>query len=683
MSKLKTPQTKSALQTTAVVVAPNFMALPIGEDNFSNLRAKGKIYVDKTDLIELLTQHDHAVFMARPRRFGKSLLCSTLYELFTRGTATEAFRGLAIEQKWHEAPYPVIYISFADADVDATDDINAVDEAIFSLIDDQLNSPYNQQFLQAANIDVTAYKSLFRKPRELLRKVLFNYHNNTGKQFVVLFDEYDALLNDVINNQESLEQRVQWFSSFFRILKGLHSNKCLRFLFITGVTRYSHTGIFSGCNNFSDLSADVRFCSLFGYTEQEIQQYFQPYIEYGAHLFGITTSEYLDILRQEYDGYCFSSAQEATKVYNPVSIIESCNQLSQGNLGLVFNSFWVQTGSISTYLVNFFKQQLHNARVKGSTSDLLEFLSTDLVSDFTIPLNLLTTVRNPYQPDDTKDLLTEFRVALIQAGYYTIKRSLPSVSEALKNAGNSPNLSITVPNHEVSQDLRNNFWPKIKSFLRRELNDLCTSSGLKLILLLNVVQTGEPNQVMAAINEQFSQFSKNSHIFEHESTLRSILASMLRFDGQLVEKLSLITSFNEATPDEFVFYNPSNDDEDEGLDDNKKVTSVSKVLEVSEEKLSPKGFADIFVSTKKLNVVFELKRTDLVSDTVLDNKLHEALNQIKTRRYYKQYPQRDTLCYAVVFSENKQRVERLAVFKHSKAGRNSKVRYADPLPADN
>ncbi len=637
-----------------VLEPPSRYALQAGVSGFEVRRDNGMIYVDKTDLIAKLALFHEPVFIARPRRFGKSLLCTTLKTLFAKGTKN--FKGLAIEKQWHEPTYPVLDLNFSTC-VLAKDNSN-LEQVMFNLFDLKFSLSYVEPFLQEAGVDLAETKKANSASAvDFFSSVLRQYHDKTGKEFVIIIDEYDDPFNDVLYNQRFLKERIDWFSNFYRITKELIEIGCVRFLFITGITRYQHTGIFSGFNIYFDLTFDPEFSALFGYTEAEIQQNFGAYIEYGAKRYGMTADDYLSRLRTEYDGYQFAVAEGVIKVYNPWSILRSFATMFGGVLSDTFACFWVNSGAVSTFVVNFIKSQMQGVNATKAKSDILAFVTTDLTADFSLHKSLLTGSRDPYNTDVEKDLVVEFRVAMTQAGYYTLKELSPKEEEELKKAGEfycadgSEPFFLRVPNNEIAIFLRYNFWPTISSFITDEVQKAFAGKDQVFITLLEELFSNNPDLALAAINEHFAQIGFSSRTFDYESSLRTHLACMIRFAALIQAR-------------------------------HKELNAYQQILEVSEEKQGAKGQADIFVATNDLNVVIELKLNKSKSqsrrDASYDKSLQEAVDQINDSRYYDQYPRRDTLCYAVVFSQAERRAVRLAVFKHKATGRNYKVRLAKP-----
>ena len=655
----------------AALKVPDFEALPKGEDNFSNLREQNRIYVDKTTLIANLAKIDIPVFVSRPRRFGKSLLCTTLAELFAHGT--EKFKGLAIEHLWNEPTYPVLKLSLINMKVKA--DNSNLESVMFKMVYQGLKTQQVQHFLKAAHMDLEEYKKTSDGDAgELLSSVLFDYHDQTQKKFVIIIDEYDALINQAIIDQSIFEERVSWFSQFFNILKGLRNNNCWRFLFITGVTRYSHAGILSGFNSLEDLTYNMDYCTLFGYTEEELLQYFGSYIEYGAKLREVSPAEYMKRLRQEYDGYRFNNSVDATLVYNPWSILGSfstlktlgkqSDRMEPDLIEAEFGNFWTRTGALSTYFMNFMKRQLQNVQSadNATLNDLIWFMSSDLTQDFELSQDMFYDTRNPYTMFNGKAIIPEFRVAMIQTGYYTFKvwdkskvkqSQIPSANEPPKSSSGSK-FHFTVPNQEVAKTLNKTFWPEVKSLVATAIRDVFVMKGVGRRYFIDEMFAGDADAMKRILDERFVILSEKDEVFADEDSLCRQLANTLRIIMDAYDKIS----------------------------EGGTVGSVSDINSIIDEKRSPKGWADLFVQGTHKNVIFELKLYRLGGYSY-DTLLQQALKQIPMQRYYDQHPLQDTVCYAVVFSQKTFRVERLAVFERLANGTTTEIQEAAiPLEAN-
>ncbi|MCI7599329.1 MAG: AAA family ATPase, partial [Bacteroidales bacterium] len=232
---------------------------PVGIQTFAELIREGYIYVDKTDLVWQLAHYAKYIFMSRPRRFGKSLLTSTLHSYF-RGQK-ELFKGLAIEKMERQwTPYPVLHFSLASAKRGTVEDLNAQLRL-------QLEWAAQDYQVDMSTGDVTVG----------LQSLVKNLYLKTGKQVAVLIDEYDAPLLTVLHDADRLEPMRTALQSFYAPLKDL--DPYLRFVFITGVTKFSQLSIFSQLNNLKNVSLLPQFSALCGFTEQEVRTVFEPDIE--------------------------------------------------------------------------------------------------------------------------------------------------------------------------------------------------------------------------------------------------------------------------------------------------------------------------------------------------------------------------------------------------------------------
>ncbi|MCP4700177.1 MAG: AAA family ATPase, partial [Gammaproteobacteria bacterium] len=229
--------------------------LPLGIQTFSKIIKNEGLYVDKTQLIAELIQSGEYFFLSRPRRFGKSLLVSTLSEIFS-GNKT-LFKGLYIHDKIEWQAHPVILIDFNGISYD--------DEEVFKI---SLLS-----FLDsiAAEYDLVLSKT-FVKDRfaELIKKI----HDKTNKKVVVLIDEYDKPIVDYVDDIEKAKKNREILRSFFGVLK--HSDIFLRFVFLTGVSKFSRVSVFSDLNNLRDITLSKKFATLSGYSQPELESYFEP-----------------------------------------------------------------------------------------------------------------------------------------------------------------------------------------------------------------------------------------------------------------------------------------------------------------------------------------------------------------------------------------------------------------------
>ena len=303
--------------------------LPLGTSDFATLRLRNQIYVDKSALIYKIAIRPGKFFLARPRRFGKSLLISTFESLFKFGLRD--FKGLTIEKLWKETEtYNVVRLDFSEIRPDFGLE-KFRDDLRDRLIDNF--APYG------FNFDKTG-TSIFSQLSSWLKKQAPN-------SLVILVDEYDAPLTSCLSNFELFEKVRSLLTDFYAILKS--NDGALRFVFITGITKFNKTRIFSALNNLSDLSLDVEFGELLGYTKEEIEKYFSPYLACAARALDLTRSELLGALMRHYDGFCFErSATE--RVFAPWSLL---NFFASPRNGLL--DYWFESGGKPSVLMEYLK----------------------------------------------------------------------------------------------------------------------------------------------------------------------------------------------------------------------------------------------------------------------------------------------------------------------------------------
>ena len=285
--------------------------------SFEAMRKQNTVYVDKTEYLYNLIQIEGGYFfLSRPRRFGKSLTLSTLKAIFEG--RKELFDGLYIGQTDYEfKKHPVIHIDFGSCQRDnkegTADWINYELSVIGRGYGIELDSKYHD-----AN----------------LKNLIIQLYEQHGP-VVVLIDEYDKPLSDSIDNVQRAVEIRDVLRGFYEVIKS--SASYLRFVFITGVTKYSKMSIFSSMNNLNDISIDSRYSTMLGYTQEELEHYFDEGIDEGSKALNIPKDEYIAKVKNWYDGYCF--APNSQTVYNPVSVGRF---FDEG--GEVFRPYWIDTG---------------------------------------------------------------------------------------------------------------------------------------------------------------------------------------------------------------------------------------------------------------------------------------------------------------------------------------------------
>lgn len=299
---------------------------PIGIQTFSNIREEQYLYVDKTQYVYELANTKKYVFLSRPRRFGKSLLISTFHAYFNR--RKELFKGLAIDQlekEWKQ--YPVLHFSLSMAKRGTVEDLDNV-------IATQLTWAEKDNGLTANNGDITT------RMGDLVK----NLYAKTHEKVVILIDEYDAPLLTVLHDKERLEAIRTELQSFYSPLKDL--DPYLRFVFITGISKFSQLSIFSQLNNLFNISMLPKYAALCGITQQELEDNFQEGISELAQSQNISKDDVLQKLKRQYDGYHF--AAKSPGVYNPFSLLYAMDTEQIGN-------YWFATGT-PTFLVNMIRK---------------------------------------------------------------------------------------------------------------------------------------------------------------------------------------------------------------------------------------------------------------------------------------------------------------------------------------
>ena len=316
------------------------MKYPIGIQEFDKIINGGYVYVDKTALIYRLVTEGSIYFLSRPRRFGKSLLVSTL-EAYFKGKK-DLFKGLAIdelEKEWAE--YPVFHIDFNGEDFTKPD---VLEEVIEKFLSDQEN--------------IYGKNPNSRTTGDRFKDILKAAHEKTARRAVVLIDEYDKPLLDVLDTGMTIDiegNRLLLEEHHRNILKGFYSvfkaaDKDLQFVLLTGVTKFSQVSVFSGFNQPADISLDGRYEALCGITTEELHTYFKEPIKTLAQKYKYTEEEMKAFLKKQYDGYHFG--ENLIDIYNPFSVL---NAFSAQKV----DDYWFRSGT-PTYLVRLLNHSQEN-----------------------------------------------------------------------------------------------------------------------------------------------------------------------------------------------------------------------------------------------------------------------------------------------------------------------------------
>ena len=301
------------------------MLYPIGIQNFEDIRRNDYVYIDKTRHIHQLISTGKYYFLSRPRRFGKSLLVSTL-EAYFKGK-TELFKGLAIEnleKEWIE--HPVLHLDLGGISYDSK-------EVLDKVINDNL-SRWEAEFDEPPTSDVPGLR---------FRKVIEAAFRKTGQKVVILIDEYDKPIVDNIGKSELLESYKYTLQGFYSVMKVMDGH--IRFGFLTGVSKIGKISVFSGLNNLKDISATNEYTDICGISEAELHNYFDKSVEQLGQANGLSKEECYLKLKDMYDGYHFT--HNSVGVYNPFSLLNAFSDKE-------FREYWFATGT-PTLLINVLK----------------------------------------------------------------------------------------------------------------------------------------------------------------------------------------------------------------------------------------------------------------------------------------------------------------------------------------
>ncbi|MDR3366071.1 MAG: ATP-binding protein [Prevotellaceae bacterium] len=361
--------------------------LPVGIQSFSKLRTNGFVYVDKTEHIyKMIDDGSSIYFLSRPRRFGKSLLVSTLDALFSG--RKELFEGLYIYDKWDwTQPHPVIRLDFGSI-------ANNTSEALSNSLADFVKEVATKHRI---TIEKTELPDKFA---ELIKKIALS----SGKQVVVLVDEYDKPIIDHLSNPETLDANKSILHDFYQVLKA--SDDYIKFIFLTGVSKFSGLSVFSALNNLDDITLNMDYGSICCYTQEELESYFSEYIDIVARDNSLSTSELLDRIKVWYTGYSWDGK---ASVYNPFSTLSFFRNRE-------FNNYWFRTAT-PTFLIEILKKR-------------------DQLEPVLRPVEVGSGSFDSYDPLCINEI-----PLLFQTGYLTVKRKESSLG--------TPQYTLGIPNEEV------------------------------------------------------------------------------------------------------------------------------------------------------------------------------------------------------------------------------------------
>jgi hypothetical protein len=428
--------------------------LPFGRQTFKILRENDYLYVNKTkDILKLIESGD-IYFLSRPTRFGKSLLVSTLEELF-KGNE-ELFKGLYIHDKWDwNEKYPVISLSMDEIENKTNDKL---EEDLLVMI---------ENIAKKNNIKLNEKGSYIIKFSQLIEELSYS----TGSKVVILIDEYDKPITDNIDDFDLADANRKTLRKFYGTLK--NTDKYIKFIFITGINKFSKTSIFSGLNTPTDISLNDNYSTICGYTKDELKTYFNSYLNKCAK---INNNETVESLIEEidnwYDGYSWDGQNF---VYNPWSVLN----LFYEN---IFGNYWFESGT-SSFLIKIIERYgvIEDKLLKSQT------VSASVFSNFKLKnLNLTAT--------------------LMQTGYLTIKKRF--------KIDRRYEYTLDIPNKEVKESL---FTYILSIYTGYDIEDIITIiSGMRK-QLKNLDNTGFNNSVNELLAEIPNILHQNADDYYYQS----------------------------------------------------------------------------------------------------------------------------------------------------------------------
>jgi len=436
--------------------------LPVSHQTFSEIIEENHLYVDKTgDIYNLINSSGKYFFISRPRRFGKSLTVSTLKEIFSGNK--ELFKGLYIYDKIEWNKYPVILVDFT---LISRSDREVLKSSLSSFLD------------KTAEQNKITLKNKFTgdKFRELIEEL----NKNSTKKVVILIDEYDKPIIDHITDIKKASENREVLREFYSILKG--SDEYIKFVFITGVSKFSKVSIFSGLNNLKDITLYDDFSTIMGITQEELISYFPLWIKELGEKEELSEKETLEKIKYWYDGYSWDGIK---RLYNPYSILNLFDSKK-------FRNYWFSTGT-TTFLIELMKKEKYEITgLENITVSEYVFDSYDIEN---IGLNSL----------------------LFQTGYLTVKR-------VDKKTGL---YTLTCPNSEVKESILN--------YLLGEMIDKEVSLVKPLYLeLKHFFQEKKIDKAIDIIKSMFAKIPYTLHI-DAESYYHSLFYIILTLMGVKID----------------------------------------------------------------------------------------------------------------------------------------------------
>ena len=464
--------------------------IPIGLSSFMATKDRNYLYVDKTkEILSIIKKNRYASF-SRPRRFGKSLTLNTIETLFTYGTEPY-FKGTYIAgnnedgtPRWTEPTYPVLHLDF-------------------SFITSNCLEDFRKRFLIQINNQAQKLKVRPITLKYGIAEALEDFALNINQSFVLLIDEYDAPLNALIDDNEAFESIRQEIGNFYATIKSSDVSGKIRFLLVTGVTRFRGGSIFSSGTNITDISYHPQIATLVGYTRDEIELYFKDYIDIAIEklnhctISSLSQEQYLSYkerllnkLATYYDNICFDEYGE-TSVFSTWSVnnfFKEANELPE----VLFDDYWYDNGGCPSILVKYLNTHLVHFDVFEQPEIILN------ADKFKYPTTLQSMDQN---------------VLMTQCGYLSLKKGY-KISE---------HVALTIPNLELRKALtRLTLYKVFGSFFTNECGDL-----------EDFIQNATATQIVAKFNEILAKIPRSNlyYNFENEHQIKTVLQMFVLGSG--------------------------------------------------------------------------------------------------------------------------------------------------------
>lgn len=447
--------------------------LPLSIQTFSKLIEGNYVYIDKTEHIYRLIQGE-CYFFSRPRRFGKSILCSTLKSLFQG--KKELFKDLWIDKNtdYSWPIYPVIHIDFNGINIKSAQEFR---ESLIS----ELNSIAEQENIHS--LEVT-------EPNHMLKTLVIRLKKKYNKRVVLIIDEYDKAILEHLTKPDSLPTMHDTIRSFYTIIKSL--DEWLQFVFITGISRFSKTNIFSGFNQIFDISMEPKFAHLVGYTEAEIEKYLSEHTTAAIQEHHYELDQFKKLVKEWYNGYRFwedpllsQSKTEIGRLFNPYSVHHNLNKPK-------FKSYWFLSGT-PTFLLEVIKK--NNFPIESFENATID--EADLGS---------------FNPE-----ALSLKTLLFQTGYLTIKDYNTETN----------NYILTYPNQEVKEALLKEFLLYLSATPKDKINNYSQE-------LQNALATNDIPSFIETLKQFYILIPNTIHI-KQEKYFQTIFYTILKLIGLKID----------------------------------------------------------------------------------------------------------------------------------------------------